>query len=60
MISADFLTRWNAITAGKGRGSEEGKGQFCAISYFWIELFLKEVLGLSAYEGTTFMLNLSS
>ena len=60
MISADFLTRWNAITAGKGRGSEEGKGQFCAISYFWIEVFLKEVLGLSAYEATTFMLNLSS
>ena len=38
MISGDFLTRWNAITVGKGRG----KGQFLGISYFWIE-----VLGLN-------------
>ena len=48
---------------GKGDGSEEKKQQqqqFWAISYFWIEVFLKDVLGLLAYEGTTFMLNLSS
>ena len=51
MISGDFLTRWNAITVGKGRG----KGQFLGISYFWIE-----VLGLLPYEGTTFIPNLSS
>ena len=38
VISGDFLTRWNAITVGKGRG----KGQFLGISYFWIE-----VLGLN-------------
>ena len=38
MISGDFLTPWNAITVGKGRG----KGQFLGISYFWIE-----VLGLN-------------
>ena len=55
MISGDFLTRWNAITVGKGRGIEGKKGQSWAISYFWIEVFLKEVLGLLAYEGTTFM-----
>ena len=46
MISGDFLTPWNAITVGKGRG----KGQFLGISYFWIE-----VLGLLPYEGTTFI-----
>ena len=51
MISGDFLTQWNAITVGKGRG----KGQFLGISYFWIE-----VLGLLPYEGTTFIPNLSS
>ena len=51
MISGDFLTRWNAITVRKGRG----KGQFLGISYFWIE-----VLDLLPYEGTTFILNLSS
>ena len=28
MISGDFLTRWDAITVGKGRGSEGKKGQF--------------------------------
>ena len=33
----------------------EKKGQFWAISYFWIEVFLNEVLGLQGYEGTTFM-----
>ena len=38
VISGDFLTRWNAITVGKGRG----KGQFLGISYFWID-----VLGLN-------------
>ena len=36
-----FLTRWNAITVGKGRGSEGKKGQFLAISFFWIEVFFK-------------------
>ena len=46
-----ILTRWNAITVGKGRE----KGQFLGISYFWIE-----VLGLLPYEGTTFIPNLSS
>ena len=51
MISGDFLTRWNAITVGKGRG----KGQFLGISYFWIE-----VLGLLSYEGAIFIPNLSS
>ena len=51
MMSGDFLTRWNAITVGKGRE----KGQFLGISYFWIE-----VLVLLSYEGTTFVPNLSS
>ena len=51
VISGDFLTRWNAITVGKGRG----KGQFLGISYFWIE-----VLGLLSYEGAIFIPNLSS
>ena len=47
MISGDFLTRSmrNAIDVRKGRE----KGQFLGISYFWIEVFLKEVLGLSSY-----------
>ena len=45
MISRDFLTRWNAINVRKGRE----KGQFWGISYFWIEVFLKEVFGLSSY-----------
>ena len=45
---------------GKGEGKWGGKkGQFWTISYFGVEVF-KEVLGLLAYEGTTFMLNLSS
>ena len=53
MKSTDFLTRWNAITVwGKGRGSEGKKGQFWAISCFLIELFLRDVLGLLAWEGT--------
>ena len=56
VISGDFWTRWNAITVRKGRE----KGQFWGISYFWIEVFLKEVLGLLPYEGTTFIPNLSS
>ena len=29
------------------------KGQLLGISFFWIEAFLKEVLGLLLYEGTT-------
>ena len=41
MIGEDFLTRWNAITVGKGRE----KIQFWGISYVCIEVFLKEVLG---------------
>ena len=44
---------------GKGR-EERQKKKMWAISYFWIEVFLKDVLGLLDYEGTTFMLNLSS
>ena len=46
MISGDFLTRWNAITVGKGRGSEGGggRGQSSSTSCFWIEVFFKEVL----------------
>ena len=63
MISGDFLTQWKVITIdhhGKGEGKWGGKkGQFWTISYFGVEVF-KEVLGLLAYEGTTFMLNLSS
>ena len=34
IISEDFLTRWNAITVGKRRGSEGEKVQFWVISYF--------------------------
>ena len=45
LISGDFLTRWNAITVRSLRKGKE-KGQFWGISYFWIEVFLKEVLGL--------------
>ena len=56
VISGDFLTRWHAITVRKGRG----KGQFWGISQFWIEVFLKEVLGLLRYEGTIFIPNISS
>ena len=36
------------------REKGKGKGQFLGISYFWIEVFLKEVLGLLPYGGTTF------
>ena len=53
MISGDFVIRWNAIIVRKGRE----KGQFWGISYFWIEVFLKDVLGLSSYltkEPTSF------
>ena len=55
MINGDFLTPWNAITLGKGRR----KGQFWGISYFLIEVFLKEISG-QLYKGTPFMINLSS
>ena len=48
MISEDFLTRWNAITAGKGRASKEKKDNFEPFHSFLIEVFLKEVLGLLA------------
>ena len=51
VISGDFLTGWNAITVRKGRQ----KGQFWGNSYFWIEFFLKEVLGLLPYDGNTFI-----
>ena len=54
MTSGDFLTGLNAITLRKGR--EKGQG----ISHFWMEVFLKEVLGLLPYEGTTFIPSLSS
>ena len=56
VVSGDFLTRWNAITVRKGRE----KGQFWGNSYFWIEFFLKDGLGLLPYEGTTFIPNISS
>ena len=52
MISGDFNTM-----ECDHRQKGEGKGQFCGISYFWIEVFLKEVLGLLPYEGTTFIPN---
>ena len=45
---------------GKGSELRKKKKTIWAISYFWIEVFLKDVLGLLDYEGTTFMLNLSS
>ena len=45
---------------GKGREVKK-KRQFELFHiFFWIEVFLKDVLGLLDYEGTTFMLNLSS
>ena len=47
MISGEFLTRRNAITVGKERGMRGKKDNF--------ELFHVFGLGLSAYEGTTFM-----
>ena len=40
-----------------GKYSEGEKGQSWAVSYFWSEFFLKEVLGLSANEETTIMLD---
>ena len=40
-----------------GKYNPGEKGQFWAVSYFWAEFFLKEVLGLSANEETTFMLD---
>ena len=42
----------------KSLRKEWEKGQFWGISYFWIEVFLKEVLGLLPYEGAIF--NISS
>ena len=54
MISADFFTL-ECHQHGKREGR---KGQFWAISYCWIDVFLKEVLGLLAYERSTFKLNL--
>ena len=44
---------------GKERGGEGAKRAILSyfILIFWIDDFLKEVLGLLAYEGTTFMLN---
>ena len=56
VISGDFLTWWNVITMRKGRE----KGQFWGNSYFWIEFFFKDVLGLLPYEGNTFISNISS
>ena len=35
MISGDFLTRWNAITVGKGRESEGGKRTI--LSYIFLD-----------------------
>ena len=55
-----FFNTMESDHHGKGEGTwGEKKGQFWTISYFGVEVF-KEVLGLLAYEGTTFMLNLSS
>ena len=55
-----FFNTMESDHHGKGEGKWGGKkGQFWTISYFGVEVF-KEVLGLLAYEGTTFMLNLSS
>ena len=34
MISGDFLTRWNAITVGKGRGTERKKDNFEVFNIF--------------------------
>ena len=51
-----FFNPMNVITVRKGRE----KGQFWGISYLWIEVFLKEVLGLLLHEGTTIIPNLSS
>ena len=51
-----FFNPMNVITVRKGRE----KGQFSGISYLWIEVFLKEVLGLLLHEGTTIIPNLSS
>ena len=38
---------------------EGKKDNFELFPFFWIQVFLKEVLGLLAYERFTFMLNLS-
>ena len=57
MISGDFLSRRNAIIVRKGRE----KGQFWGISYFWIEVFFKEVLGLTpniSSQGETIYVNI--
>ena len=60
MISENFLNTMERDNLGKGEGKWGKKGQFWAIWHSWIEVFLEEVLGLFANEGTTFMLNLSS
>ena len=49
MISGDFLTRWNAITVGKGRGSRGGGGgggveDNLELLHVFGYVFLKEVL----------------
>ena len=49
-----FSTRWNTLTVGKERGNEKEKDNFDLFHIF------NEVLGLLAYEETTFMYNLSS
>ena len=51
MISGDFFNMMECDHDEKGKG----KGQFLGISHFWTE-----VLGLSPYEGATFIPNLSN
>ena len=42
------------------REKGEEKRTILRYSHFWIEVFLKEVLGLLPYQGTIFIPNLSS
>ena len=57
MISADFnIMECDHLEKGEGKRTIL---RYC-ISYFRIEVFLKEVLGLLPYEGTAFIPNLSS
>ena len=55
-----FLNTMECDHRGRGEGKWGEQGTILSYSYFWIEVFHKEVLGLLAYEGTTFMFNLSS
>ena len=55
-----FLNTMECNHRGRGEGKWGEQGTILSYSYFWIEVFHKEVLGLLAYEGTAFMFNLSS